>query len=70
MLWDVGTQKNRLNETVLLSTKHMFKLVDKKIIIKFTLNFLLNSWMKVQNFQKFWIFETPVLKFAVCRYAH
>ena len=29
----VGTQKNRLNETVLLSTqKHMFKLMDKKTI--------------------------------------
>ena len=29
----VGTQKNRLNETVLLSTqKHMFKLTDNKII--------------------------------------
>ena len=28
-----GTQKNRLHETVLLSTKHMFKFTDKKIMI-------------------------------------
>ena len=28
--YDVGTQKNRLNETV-LHPKHMFKLMDKKI---------------------------------------
>ena len=28
----VGTQKNRLNETILLSSKkHMFKLIDKKL---------------------------------------
>ena len=27
----MGTQKNRLNETVLLSTKHMFKLMSKDI---------------------------------------
>ena len=27
----VGTQKNRLNETVLLSSQNMFKQVDKKI---------------------------------------
>ena len=29
----VGTQKNRLDETVLLSTKKMFKLIDKKNIV-------------------------------------
>ena len=30
----VGTQKNRLNETVLLRhPKHMFKITDKKIIV-------------------------------------
>ena len=28
----MGTQKNRLNETVLLSTQNMFKLVGKKTI--------------------------------------
>ena len=28
----VGTQKNRLNETVLLSAQNMLKLVGKKII--------------------------------------
>ena len=28
----VGTQKNRLNETVLLGTQNMFKLMDKKIL--------------------------------------
>ena len=27
----VGTQKNRLDETVLLNTKNVFKLMDKKI---------------------------------------
>ena len=27
----VGTQKNRLNETVLLSTQHMLKLMGKKV---------------------------------------
>ena len=43
----MGTQKNRLNETVLLSTqifehpKHMFKLKDKKITF-LRLTFLLN----------------------------
>ena len=28
----LGAQKNRLNETVLLSDQNMFKLMDKKII--------------------------------------
>ena len=28
----MGTQKNRLNETVLLSTQNIFKLMGKKII--------------------------------------
>ena len=39
----VGTQMNRLDETVLLSTpKHMFKLIDKKIIASLRKLFLLN----------------------------
>ena len=39
----VGTQMNRLDETVLLSTlKHMFKLMDKKIIASLRKLFLLN----------------------------
>ena len=30
--YDVGTQKNRLNETVLLSTQIMLKMMVKKIL--------------------------------------
>ena len=29
----VGAQKNRLNETVLLSTQNMFKMLGKKIFL-------------------------------------
>ena len=38
----MGTQKNRLNETVLLSTQNMFKLMGKKIftILRSTLLFI------------------------------
>ena len=39
----MGTQKNRLNETVLLSTKHMIKLMDKKIITILH-NFFVLNW--------------------------
>ena len=37
-----GTQKNRLDETVLLITQNMFKLMGKKIITILCLNLLLN----------------------------
>ena len=49
----VGTQKNRLDETVLCSfehPKHMFKLMDKKIIAILRLLFLLN-WPYVYHAQ-------------------
>ena len=38
----VGTQKNPLNETVLLSTQNMFGLLGKKIIAFLGSSFLLN----------------------------
>ena len=39
----LGAQKNRLDETVLLSTpKHMFKLMDKKVIAILRKLFFLN----------------------------
>ena len=38
----VGTQKNRLTETVLLNTQNMFKLMDRKLISILHRNFLLN----------------------------
>ena len=38
----MGTQKNRLDETVLLSTQNTFKLMDKKIIAILRLKGLLN----------------------------
>ena len=44
----MGTQKNRLDETVLLSTINMFKLMDKKIITILRKLFLLN-WPYVQG---------------------
>ena len=31
----MGTQKNRLNETVLLSSQNMFKLMGKKFFLQF-----------------------------------
>ena len=48
----MGTQKNRLNETVLLSTHNMFKFVGKqittlmrpKILLKLTLNLFAILW--------------------------
>ena len=42
----VGTQKNRLNETVLLSTQNMFKLMGKKIMTILCSKVLL-IWMYV-----------------------
>ena len=42
----VGTQKNRLNETVLLKhPKHIFKLTDKKIIVFYAEKFCLTGPM-------------------------
>ena len=38
----MGTEKNRLDETVLLSIQNMFKLMDKKIIAILRKLFLLN----------------------------
>ena len=42
----LGTQKNRLNETVLLSTQNMFKLMGKKLISILCSKFsYLNLWL-------------------------
>ena len=41
----MGTQKNRLDETVLLSTQNMFKLMNKKIIITLHFFFCLTGSM-------------------------
>ena len=42
----VGTQKNRLNKTVFEHQKHMFKLLDKTIIIFYGQTFCLSGPMK------------------------
>ena len=49
----VGTQKNRLNETVLFEhPKHMFKQMDKKIITILRWNFLFNwTYEMLKNFE-------------------
>ena len=54
----MGTQKNRLDETVFEHPKHMLKLMVKENIYNFTLkNFVyLNLWAKAQASLCAWAF--------------
>ena len=67
----MGTQKNRLNETVLLSTqKQMFKLSFKKILTILSIKFLFN-WRPVRSLRALFakIMEFPTIS-VILLHAH
>ena len=62
----MGTQKNRLNETVLLSIQNMLQFRDKKILTFFTLIFFLRPMDTDTNVQQLSSFDTKLFFFFVC----
>ena len=60
----VGTQKNHLNETVLLSTQNMFRLLGKQMIAFLRSKILLNWTYVVTHWEFFSLLDLTLLNEA------